>query len=260
MPTSDLHARFEFASDLIKDAGQLALNYFHRLGTLTIKQKGEQDMASEADLNVEMLIRDRLQGRFPDDAFLGEETGRTEFSPGQGVWVVDPIDGTQPFISGLGGWCISIAFVLNGSLEMGLVYGPARQEFFEGCRGRPATLNGQPIQVGNPTRLTDGILGVGYSPRVEPDEFLPLFSRLLKQGSMFYREGCGALALCYVAAGRLIGYVEPHINSWDCLGALAVVQAAGGVINDFLADDGLWKGNRVIAGPGTLYPTLAALF
>jgi myo-inositol-1(or 4)-monophosphatase len=260
MPTSDLPARFEFASILIKDAGQLALNYFQRLGTLTIKQKGEQDMASEADLNVEMLIRDRLHGRFPEDAFLGEETGRTEFSPGQGVWVVDPIDGTQPFISGLGGWCISIAFVLNGSLEMGLVYGPARQEFFQGCRGRPATLNGQPIHVGDPTRLTDGILGVGYSPRVKPDEFLPIFSRLLNQGSMFYREGCGALALCYVAAGRLIGYVEPHINSWDCLGALAVVQAAGGIINDFLADDGLWKGNRVIAGPGTLYPTLAALF
>ena len=260
MPATNLTARFEFASGLVKEAGQLALNYFHRLGTLTIKQKGEQDMASEADLDVERLIRDRLHSTFPEDAFLGEETGRTEFSPGQGVWVVDPIDGTQPFISGLDGWCVSIAFVLNGNLEMGLVYGPARQELFAGRRGQAATLNGQPIQVGTATRLTDGILGVGYSPRVKPDEFLPLFSRLLNQGSMFYREGCGALALCYVAAGRLIGYVEPHINSWDCLGALAVVQAAGGVINDFLADEGLWKGNRVIAGPPTLYPTLVELF
>lgn len=256
----DLTARYEFASDLIKEAGQLALDYFHRLGTLTIKHKGEQDMASEADLNVEMLIRNRLSSRFPEDAFLGEETGRTEFSAGQGVWVVDPIDGTQPFINGLSGWCVSIAFVLNGKLEMGLVYGPARGELFQGYRDQPATLNGNPIQVGNAKRLVDGILGVGYSPRIQPDEFLPLFSRLLNQGSMFYREGCGALALCYVAAGRLIGYVEPHINSWDCLGALAVVQAAGGVINDFLANDGLWKGNRVIAGPPTLYSTLVGLF
>jgi myo-inositol-1(or 4)-monophosphatase len=256
----DLTSRCEFASDLIKEAGQLALDYFHRLGTLTIKQKGEQDMASEADLNVEMLIRGRLQSRFPEDAFLGEETGHTEFSMGQGVWVVDPIDGTQPFINGLAGWCVSIAFVLDGKLQMGLVYGPARGELFQGCLGQSATLNGNRIRVANATRLTDGILGVGYSPRVKPAEFLPLFSRLLDQGSMFYREGCGALALCYVAAGRLIGYVEPHINSWDCLGALAVVQSAGGVINDFLADEGLWKGNRVIAGPPTLYPTLAGLF
>lgn len=77
---------------------------------------------------------------------------------------------------------------------------------------------------------------------------------------MFHREGSGALTLCYVACGRLIGYVEPHINSWDCLGALAVVQAAGGTINDFLSGDGLWQGNRLIAGPATLYPTLASLF
>ena len=260
MPSPDIIARFEFASGLIKDAGQLALDYFHRLGTLTIKQKGEQDMASEADLNTELLIRDRIRRRFPEDAFLGEETGQTQFSADQGVWVVDPIDGTQPFISGLGGWCISIAFVVNGTLEMGLVYGPARNELFKGCRGEPATLNGRPVRVGSATRLTDGILGVGYSPRVKAEDFLPLFSRLLQQGSMFYREGCGALALCYVACGRLIGYVEPHINSWDCLGALAVVQAAGGIINDFLANDGLRKGNRVIAGPPTLYPTLLALF
>ena len=103
-------------------------------------------------------------------------------------------------------------------------------------------------------------MGVGYSPGVRPDEFLPMFGRLLREGAMFYREGSGALTLCSVACGRLIGYVEPHINSYDCLGALAVIEGAGGKICDFLADDGLWKGNRVIAGPATLYPALEALF
>jgi myo-inositol-1(or 4)-monophosphatase len=83
---------------------------------------------------------------------------------------------------------------------------------------------------------------------------------LLAQGAMFYRDGSGALALCYVACGRLIGYVEPHINSWDCLGALAVIQAAGGTISDFLSNDGLWKGNRLVAGPAALYPALSDLF
>lgn len=77
---------------------------------------------------------------------------------------------------------------------------------------------------------------------------------------MFCREGSGALTLCYVACGRLIGYVEPHINSWDCLGALAIIQAAGGTISDFLSAGGLWKGNRVIAGPAALYPALLSLF
>jgi myo-inositol-1(or 4)-monophosphatase len=260
MNSSSLQERFDFGSNLIREAGELALSYFQRFDTLVVESKGHQDMASEADLSTELLIRDRTKSRFPEDAFLGEETGQTEFSAGQGIWVVDPIDGTQPFVSGLSGWCVSISFVLDGRLEMGFVYSPARAELFAGGRRGEATLNGRPIRVSKAARLTDGIVGVGYSPRVRPDEFLPIFSRLLHAGAMFHREGSGALTLCYVACGRLIGYVEPHINSWDCLGALAVVQAAGGTINDFLSDDGLWKGNRVIAGPAALYPTLASLF
>jgi myo-inositol-1(or 4)-monophosphatase len=259
MNPAAIRERYEFASSLIKEAGTLALGYFHRLETLTIKSKGQQDMASEADLDTEILIRERLKQRFPEDAFLGEETGRAELTAVEGLWVVDPIDGTQPFISGMGGWCISIAFVLNGALELGLVFSPARDELFTGGKNVGATLNGKPIQVRAGAQLTDGIVGVGYSPRVRPSEFLPIFARLLEGGAMFYREGSGALTLCYVACGRLIGYIEPHINSWDCLGALAVVQAAGGKINDFLADDGLWKGNRVIAGPSSIYPTLEAI-
>src|SRR6476620_6641798 len=183
--------RYQFARNLIQEAGALALDYFQRLDTLRVHSKGPQDMASEADLNTELLIRNRLKEKFPEDAFLGEETGRTDFASGQGIWVVDPIDGTQPFISGLTAWCVSIAFVLNGSLEIGLISSPARGELFAGHRGAGATLNGEPIRVSSATRLTDGIVGVGYSPRVKPDEFLPLFSRLLSKGAMFYRDGSG---------------------------------------------------------------------
>jgi myo-inositol-1(or 4)-monophosphatase len=252
--------RFDFGRNLIQEAGALALHYFRQIETLHVRTKGPQDMASEADLNVELLIRNRLSERFPEDAFLGEETGRTEFLPGQGIWVVDPIDGTQPFISSLTGWCVSIAFLLNGKLEIGFVSSPARGELFAGCRGAGATLNDKPIRISGATQLTDGIVAVGYSPRVKPEEFLAVFSRLLHQGSMFYRDGSGALALCYVACGRLIGYVEPHINSWDCLGALAIIEAAGGTISDFLSNDGLWKGNRLIAGPPSVYAALTLLF
>src|SRR6478609_1130508 len=170
MSSAALDERFQFSRTLIVEAAEMALDYFHRLGTLSVQSKGPQDMASEADLNTELLIRNRLKEKFPEDAFLGEETGRTEFAPGQGIWVVDPIDGTQPFISGLTGWCVSIAFVLDGNLEIGLISSPARGELFAGHRGAGATLNGEPIRVSSATRLTDGIVGVGYSPRVKPDE------------------------------------------------------------------------------------------
>jgi myo-inositol-1(or 4)-monophosphatase len=260
MNAESFKQRYDFASGLIQEAGQLALSHFRRLDSLVVRTKGPQDMVSEADLKTEELIRDRINARFPDDAFLGEETGRTEFSAGQGIWVVDPIDGTQPFISGMTAWCVSIAFLIGNSLEMGFVYSPPREELFAGGRHAAATLNGQAIRVRAAASLTEGIVGVGYSPRVQPNQFLSLFSRLLNRGAMFYRDGSGALALSYVACGRLIGYVEPHINSWDCLGALAIIRAAGGATNDFLLDDGLWKGNRVIAGPEPLYPILDSLF
>jgi myo-inositol-1(or 4)-monophosphatase len=255
-----IQRRFEFASRLIDEAGELAYGYFNRLSSLTIKSKGHQDMATEADLNTELLIRDRLRAAFPEDAFFGEETGREQIDGASGVWVVDPIDGTQPFLSGMSSWCVSIAFVADGQLEMGFVASPARGETFAGIRGGGSTLNGKPIRVSQASKLNEGVVGVGYSPRVKPDEFLPMFARLLHEGAMFYREGSGALTLCSVACGRLIGYVEPHINSYDCLGALAIVEGAGGQICDFLANDGLWKGNRVVAGSKAIYPALEALF
>ena len=260
MDEISLQRRFDFGSRLIAEAGALAMGYFARLDTLVVKSKGQQDMASEADVNTELLIRDRLKAEFPEDGFLGEETGRGDLAGARGIWVVDPIDGTQPFISGMSGWCVSIAFVAEGEIEMGFVASPARGEVFIGRRGHGATLNGRPIRVSGASKLNEGIVGVGYSPRVRPDDFLPMFGRLLHTGAMFYREGSGALTLCSVACGRLIGYVEPHINSWDCLGALAVIQGAGGQISDFLANDGLWNGNRLIAGPPALYPALEAVF
>ena len=255
-----LQARFDFAAALIDEAGSLALSFFQRLDTLTVAHKGVQDLASEADLEVEQFIRSRLAARFPEDAFLGEETGRGDVAGSRGIWVVDPIDGTMPFTLGMGAWCVSIGYIHDGRFEMGFVVAPVRDETFIGWQGHGATLNGRAITLSDRTSLDDGIVGVGYSHRVGADDLLPILDPLLRQGAMFYREGSGALALCYLACGRLIGYVENHINAWDCAAALAIIQAAGGRTNDFLAGDGLWRGGPLIAGPMALYDALEALF
>ncbi|WP_077035107.1 inositol monophosphatase [Pelomonas sp. KK5] len=260
MTGSDIAARFAFGLELVKEAGDFALDYFNRREQLTIRNKGLQDVVSEADLNTELLIKRRLAERFAEDGFLGEETGVTELAPGQGVWVVDPIDGTQPFVSGMASWCVSMAFLVGDELKFGMVYAPVRGELFSGGIGFPATLNGKPIAGHAGTTLGDGICGTGYSTRIPVDTFLPMLERFLRQGGMFYRDGSGALMLCDVACGRLLGYVESHINSWDCLGAIAVIKAAGLQTSDFLADDGLHKGNRLVAGNANVFPMLDALW
>lgn len=249
--------RFEVAEAAIREAGRLALEHAGRLAQLDVRSKGTQDVVTEADLEIELLLRERLLGAFPEDRFFGEETGADALEGAHGLWVVDPIDGTQPFVSGMASWCISVAFVREGELDFGLILAPQSHELFVGGRGRPATLNGRRISPHGGTALTDGITAVGYSPRIGADDILPVFDRLLRAGGMYYRNGSGALTLCEVAAGRLLGYVEPHINAYDCLAGIAIVRAAGGLTNDWLgAPEAMLSGNRIVAGPPQMYDEL----
>jgi myo-inositol-1(or 4)-monophosphatase len=255
-PDPEVRDRYDVARTLMAQASDLAGRYFEQVSTLEVHSKGLQDVVTEADLQVELLLKNGLAQAFPADAFFGEETGSSEVEGAEGIWVVDPIDGTQPFVSGMTGWCVSLAYVHRGVLQFGVVVNPALAEEFAGGRGIPATLNGRPIAVHPGTSLTAGITSVGYSPRIGVDDILPVLDRLLRSGGTFFRNGSGALTLCYVAAGRLLGYVEPHINSYDCLGGIAIVEAAGGRVNDYLVGDAMWVGNRIVAGPPAVYDEL----
>ncbi|HLP70097.1 MAG TPA: inositol monophosphatase family protein, partial [Rhizobium sp.] len=101
MQDTDIDQRFSLARSIAEEAGRLALGYFENRGSLVIETKRDlQDVVSIADRNVETLIRDRVAAAFPQDGFLGEEFGHVEGSSGF-TWVVDPIDGTAPFVNGM---------------------------------------------------------------------------------------------------------------------------------------------------------------
>jgi len=253
-----LSERYEVGRELTLRAGSLAAEYAGRLSELDVRWKGSQDVVTEADLEVELLIKRGLAD-FGGDGFLGEETGVDGLAKSDGVWVVDPIDGTQPFVSGLPSWSVSIAYVHRGELQFGFVHNPPLNELFEGGLGRPGLLNGQQVAPHPGRSLGDGVVSTGYATRTGPDDFLPVLDRLLREGGMFYRNGSAALSLCYVACGRLLGYVERHINSYDCLAGLAVIRAAGGQTNDYLTRKSLTAGNRIVAGPRALYADLDAV-
>jgi myo-inositol-1(or 4)-monophosphatase len=107
--------------------------------------------------------------------------------------------------------------------------------------------------------VTDGLVYLGASPRVSADQVVPILDRLLRAGGMFVRNGSGALGLCDVACGRLVGYVEPHINAWDCLGAVGVLQAAGCRVTDYLTGDALLAGDKIAAGPPAVFDELVTI-
>jgi myo-inositol-1(or 4)-monophosphatase len=256
---SPIRDRFEFAHSVIRKAGAVASDFFGRIGELTIRSKGSHDLVSEADINTEKMIRASLAERFPRDAFFGEESGAPVIRAGEGVWVVDPIDGTQPFLCGMPNWCISIAFVLDGKLEFGLVYNPPCDELFAGGKAFPATVNDKPIYASTATELSAGLVSIGFSPRSSHAFLFGSLRKLLAQKGMFFRNGSGALSLVYVGAGRLLGHVEPHMYSWDCLGAMAIIEAAGGRVSEYLTEDALLKGNRVVTGGPGVFDQLEGL-
>lgn len=255
MKNADLDARFALAQAVAREAGELAIGYFRRFDDLEIKQKGAQDMASEADVAVEVLIRERLAAGFPGDGFFGEESGMDDAAIAyDGLWVVDPIDGTACFVSGIPVWCVSIAYVVGETALLGVVYDPNVNELFAARSGRGATLNGEPIRPSDADSFADGLVGVGYSTRTGPAPAIEFLDKLLSEGGMFIRNGSGALMITYVSAGRLLGFYEAHVNAWDGAAAVAIVREAGGWTNDFLAGEGVTNGN-VIAAAG---PRLAS--
>lgn len=243
--------RFEAAIAAAQSAGALAQQYFGRAATLVVEHKGAQDLVSEADRETERHITRDLLSAFPQDTFVGEEHGRTEGHGDGGVWVVDPIDGTQPFLLGLPTWCISIAFVHNNQVQIGVIFNPATNDLYSARAGHGATWNGSQISVQQAHALSDGLTGVGCSPRSQPDDVAEIMRRLLTAGGMYQRTGSGALNLAYVATGQHIGYVEMHIHSWDCLAAVCLVEEAGGKVSPFLSDYGVAGAGRLVAGaPG----------
>lgn len=259
MKTDNHDRRLRIACDIARDAGKHALSYFADRDRLKIEDKGLQDMFSQADVETELLIKERLAAAFPDEGFFGEETEPSKLESAEGTWVVDPIDGTACFVVGIPTWCVSIAFIRNRKIEVGVIYDPNTDELFAAALGQGAFLNGRPISVASASDFTGGMTGFSYSHRAIPQDIVVVLERLLESGGMFYRNGSGALTLAYVACGRLNAFFEPHMNSWDSSAGVLLIREAGGWANDTLVDDGLAKGSIVMASAKGLADPLQRL-
>jgi len=251
LSTTDVAARLDVATQLIRQAGALAQTYFDNPSRQSATRKGAHDWVTAADRAVEEMLRESLLAAFPQDQFLGEESGASSDLGAQPLWVVDPIDGTQEFARGSRNWCITIALVHQQQVQLGLVFDPSADEFYAATRGNGATLNGQPMAVSSATNLADGVVTIEFSTNTDPTDVVATMSRLLGRGGTFQRGGSGALGLCQVASGRSIGFVEAFMYPWDCLAPLLLISEAGGQCTDFIGQGSLPSGGPVVAGtPG----------
>ncbi len=244
-----LQARFDFAVRLAEQAAEMALRMRPPPGSGHAAMKGPQDWVTEADTAVERFLSDQLLAAFPSDGFQGEEGGITR--GGTLRWVVDPIDGTSNFARGGTRFCVSLACLEATTPLIGIVVAPAVHETVSACRGQGATLNGTPIEAARTTDVRQAIMEVGWSRRRPAADYLRVCERILGDGASLRHGGSGALGLVDVAAGRIDGYAELHINLWDVAAALAILQEAGACVSDFLGGDGARTGNPIVAcAPG----------
>jgi myo-inositol-1(or 4)-monophosphatase len=226
----------QFIETLARQAGDVIKSgYNQRPGfgnVLEVQSKGLVDIVSEIDLEVEKLVLDAIRENFPGDSIVSEESGVLDDKECC-IWYVDPLDGTINYVHGLPFFCVSLAYAEEGLVKMGVVYDPIRDECFKAERGKGATLNGEPIRVSRASTLVESLLvtGFSYDIRENDENNLDKFAMLSMRARSIRRLGSAALDLCYVAAGRLDGYWELGIHTWDFAAGALIASEAGAAVS-----------------------------
>ncbi|MCF7804335.1 MAG: 3'(2'),5'-bisphosphate nucleotidase CysQ [Candidatus Marinimicrobia bacterium] len=236
-------------------AGKVVMQYYEA-GDYDIAEKSRNNPVTTADTEADTLLKERLKSTFPEYGWLSEESkDNPERLDKELVWVVDPIDGTKEFITGVPEFVISIGLVRNGEPVVGVLYNPVEDELYSASRGGGAYLNDDKITVSETTKLSDASLLVSRTEtrNGHVDKFSDYIGEFKPTGSVAYK-------LCLASAGRGDVFVSVYSkNEWDVCAGDLVVQEAGGTMSDIYGNpvvynkkktkihDGIIAGNATIA-------------
>jgi myo-inositol-1(or 4)-monophosphatase len=254
MPNPSHEDRLTRAVELAREAGSLLRSGMGNVEA--VEHKGAIDLVTEFDLQSERLLVEGLRRSFPEDPILAEEGGG---AAGGHRWLIDPLDGTTNFAHGLPVFCISMAYVEAGAIQLGVVYDPMRSELFQALRGQGASLNGKPIHVSREALLDRSLLVTGfpYDIRTADETNLDHFSRLSLRAQAVRRLGSAALDLAYVAAGRFDGYWELRLSPWDWGAGILLVREAGGKVTRLEGDADIFRPpTSIVASNGLIHEAM----
>ncbi|MEO6584248.1 MAG: inositol monophosphatase family protein [Ferruginibacter sp.] len=216
------------------EAGAREMTRFFN-GRFEISNKeGINNLVTEADHVAEKAIIGVIQQQYPDHFILSEETGEIK-TASEYKWIIDPIDGTVNFSTGIPLCCVSIGLEHNGKMILGAVFNPQMNEMYVAEAGHGATLNGKKITVSTKDKVIKSCLVTGfpYTYLDAPNGPLQVFEKLIRQGIPVRRLGSAAIDLCWVAAGRFDGFYEHKLQAWDSAAGFLMVLEAGGTVTDF---------------------------
>lgn len=254
-----MHPLINTAIKAARRAGNVIMRHLDHLERLAIETKGRNDFVSEVDHQAETEIFKIIHAAYPDHGILAEESGRK--SGNDYRWIIDPLDGTTNYLHGFPQFAVSIAIERRGRLEQAVVFDPLRNELFTASRGSGAQLNERRIRVSQIVNLEFALLGTGFPFRTEKhlEAWINSFRVLLTHSSDVRRAGSAALDLAYVACGRLDGFWEIGLNTWDIAAGALLIEEAGGLIGDFAGRRAFLDTGNVVAGNPQIYGKILPL-
>jgi len=255
------------ASEMARAAGALLRAHYQR-GVVT-EYKGEVDLVTVADRESEKLLVERLRAQWPEYGILGEEGTRAGMES-EYRWYIDPLDGTTNFAHGFPSFCVSMGLEhrpawtspdTDGELIAAVIYDPLRDEMFVTEKGRGAYLNGRRIQVSSTATLAESLIATGFPSRKRhgtPN--VHFYHEFTLRSHGVRRAGSAALDLAYTACGRLDGYWEFKLNSWDTAAGVLLVREAGGMVTYIDGGPFHLASAEVLASNGKIHAEMIHLF
>jgi len=228
---------------VILDAGDLLIKFWSERPKLKIDYKEGQGLVSNADKEVEAFLIKELSILMPEAAFCAEESSYensydVSLLKKGWSWVIDPLDGTNNFLSGFDYFCISVSLCLNGLPEIGVVYRPIRGDFFIAEKGKGAFFENKQISLPrtkiirgtyHPNKLKDSLLCTGFAGEkgIKFEKEFEVFKKMMMNSRGVRRLGSAALDLSYLAKGSWQGFWEKGLSPWDVAAAGLICQEAG---------------------------------
>jgi myo-inositol-1(or 4)-monophosphatase len=246
------------AVDAARRAGRLVREGFERPHETALK--GGRELVTEVDRASEETIVAAILAECPDDLIIAEET-TPEQAESHRVWIVDPLDGTNNYAHGYPFFAIAIAVEEEGELRAGVVYDPLRDELFAAEAGRGASLNDRPIRVSSRGALIESLVATGfpYDRTESTANNVANLSRLILAVRGIRRGGSAELDLVYVACGRLDGFWESGLKTWDVSAGGLIVGEAGGSVTNYGVQGWNHRLGDVVASNGLIHDEMLAL-
>jgi histidinol phosphatase-like enzyme (inositol monophosphatase family) len=254
MVSLDVKSYQAFGQEILAEAGQLALRYFRTRLIAENKKKQGFDPVTRADKEVETLIRQRIGQSYPDHGIIGEEFAAVNANSAL-QWIIDPIDGTRSYMTGMTGWGILLGLIEDQRPTIGFMHQPYLNEIWIGSQEGSRLLRGSQetsLHTSKTTSLADAILYCTHPEMFAKPATLANFEALAN-ATRLMRYGGDCYAYCLLAMGLIDIVVEDNLQPYDILPLMPIIENAGGVVTDLEGRAPLTGGTVITAANEELH-------